>query len=212
MTDLSINIKMHRYNLNNTHIKIYYETSPEFEEIRNICLQEDNWLKQNYTKENLIIEQHTGYGVVFQTSTGKPMVMGGVFNDGRYPKNVAKMINRLYTFPDFRMKFTDMTDGFRVTCSLIDKLIEINNYDLYLITMQNRHRGGKRWWDTWVRHMDIASNSKWTLGSGYIKTCNANVQKCWQNYVYLETKVNAFDDWNPNIIDDQVWQSLEEGI
>ena len=110
-------------------------------------MQEDNWLRYNYTKENLMVEQHTGYGVVYQTSTGKPMVMGGVFNDGRYPKNVAKQINRLYTFPEFRMKHTDMTDGFRVTCSLIDALEKVNNYEVYLITMQNRQRGGKRWWD-----------------------------------------------------------------
>jgi hypothetical protein len=140
------------------------------------------------------------------------MVMGGVFNDGRYPANVAKQINRLYTFPEFRMKHTDMTDGFRVTCSLIDALEAVNNYDVYLITMQNRPRGGKRWWDTWVKHMDIASNSKWTLGTGYIQTCNAQVQKCWQNYVYYETKAGAFTKWNPAIINDEGWASMPEGV
>lgn len=202
---------MYRYDLSNTHIKIYYNSTPEFEDVRELCLQENNWLRENYTKDNLVLEDHTGYGVVYQTSTGKPMVMAGVFNDGRYPKNVAKMINRLYTFPEFRMGFTDMTDGFRVTCSLIDKLIEINNYDLYLITMQNRPRSGKRWWDTWVRHMDIASKSKWKLGTGYIQTCNANVQKCWQNYVYLEIKENSFNEWNPKTINDDIWSTLEVG-
>lgn len=200
-----------RYDLTNTHIKIYYETSPEFEEVRELCLQEDNWLRYNYVKENLVVEQHKGYGVVYQTSTGKPMVMGGVFNDGRYPKNVAKQINRLYTFPEFRMKHTDMTDGFRVTCSLIDALEKVNNYDVYLITMQNRPRGGKRWWDTWVYHMDIASERKWTLGQGYIQTCPWMVQKCWQNYVYRETKKGSYAEWNPKIIFEEEWQALPEG-
>lgn len=200
-----------RYDLSNTHIKIYYESCPEFEEIRELCLLEDNWLKNNYTKENLIIEEHSGYGVVYQTSTGKPMVMGGVFNDGRFPKNVAKMINRLYTFPEFRMKHTDMTDGFRVTCSLIDSLMEINEFTLYLITMQNRNRGGKRWWDTWVHHMDIASNKKWKLVNGYIQTCPWNVQKCWQNFVYLETIPGEFLNWSPKIITDNEWSQLPEG-
>lgn len=200
-----------RYDLADTHITIYYESCPEFEEARELCLQEDNWLRYNYTKENLMVEQHTGYGVVYQTSTGKPMVMGGVFNDGRYPKNVAKQINRLYTFPEFRMKHTDMTDGFRVTCSLIDALEKVNNYEVYLITMQNRQRGGKRWWDTWVHHMDIASNSKWTLGQGYIQTCPWMVQKCWQNYVYYETRKGSFNEWNPKIIFEEEWQSLPEG-
>jgi hypothetical protein len=200
-----------RYDLNDIHIKIYYKSNSEFEAARDICLQEDNWLRKNYTKENLVIEQHTGYGVVYQKSTGKPMVMGGVFNDGRYPKNVAKQINRLYTFPDFRMKHTDMTDGFRVTCSLIDALEKVNTYEVYLITMQNRPRGGKRWWDTWVKHMDLASNNKWTLGKGYIQTCPWMVQNCWQNFVYYETVSKAFTAWNPTAITDEEWQNMPEG-
>jgi hypothetical protein len=200
-----------RYDINDTRIEIYYESCAEFEAARDICLQEDNWLRKNYTKENLVIEQHTGYGVVYQESTGKPMVMGGVFNDSRYPKNVAKQINRLYTFPDFRMKHTDMTDGFRVTCSLIDALEKVNTYEVYLITMQNRPRGGKRWWDTWVQHMDLASNSKWTLGKGYIQTCPWMVQNCWQNFVYYETVSKAFTAWNPTTITDEEWQNMPEG-
>lgn len=200
-----------RYDLTDTHIEIYYNSTPEFERVRDRCLQEDNWLRYNYTTENLVVEQHTGYGVVYQKSTGKPMVMGGVFNDGRYPKNVAKQINRLYTFPEFRMKHTDMTDGFRVTCSLIDALERVNSYDIYLITMQNRPRGGKRWWDTWVKHMDIASSGKWTLGQGYAQTCPWPVQKCWQNFVYYETVPGKFAEWNPTTINNKEWAEMPEG-
>ena len=200
-----------RYDLQDTHIVIYYKSLPKFEEARQLCLKEDNWLRHNYTEENLVVEHHTGYGVVYQTSTGKPMVMGGVFRDDRYPTNVAKMINRLYTFPEFRMKPTDMTDGFRVTCKLIDALEKVNNYDLYLITMQNRNRGGKRWWNTWVDQMAIASDNKWTLGDGYIQTCPWPVQKCWQNFVYYETVPGAFTNWNTKLINDNEWNQLEEG-
>jgi hypothetical protein len=204
---------MSRYDLRDTYIEVYYKSSPEFEKVRELCLEEDNWLRDNYTRENLILEEHTGYGVVYQESSGKPMVMGGVFRDNRYPRNVAKMINRLYTFPEFRMTHSDMTDGFRVTCSLIDELVSINTYDLYLITMQNR-RGGKtkRWWDTWVNHMDIASEGKWKLGTGYIQTCPANVQKCWQNYVYMEMLSGSFSEWSPKNISHEEWIELEEGL
>jgi hypothetical protein len=200
-----------KYDLLDTHVEIYNSATPEFEKIRSMCLKEHNWLRQNYTPENLIIEQHQGYGVVYQKSTNKPMVMGGVFNDGRYPSNVAKMINRLYTFPDFRMKHTDMTDGFRVTCKLIDKLLTINDYQIYLITMQNRNKVGKRWWHTWVNHMEKASNITWQSRDGYIQTCPWPVQKCWQNFVYFETTPGLFDRWNPSIISDEKWCSLTEG-
>lgn len=201
----------YRYDLADIYIKIYHQSNKEFEKVRDLCLQENNWLRYNYTKENLIVEQHTGYGVVYQTSTGKPMVMGGVFNDGRYPRNVAKQINRLYTFPEFRMRHTDMTDGFKVTCSLIDALEEVNNYEIYLITMQNRNRGNKRWWDVWKHHMHIASDGKWKTGDGYIQTCPWNVKKCWQNFVYLEKTLGAFDKWSPEIINHSEWELLQEG-
>jgi hypothetical protein len=204
--------KLPRYDLHNTEIEIFYKSTPSFELIRARCLAEDNWLGANYTKDALVLENHSGYGVVSQLDTKEPMVMAGVFNDGRYPKNVAKMVNRLYTFPEFRMTHTTMTDGFRVSCKLIDALLNINNFEIYLITMQNRPRGAKRWWDTWVSHMNIASNGKWTLGAGYIQTCNAQVQKCWQNYVYYETVPGAFGRWNPYVINDATWQQLPEGL
>ena len=77
--------------------------------------------------------------------------------------------------------------------------------------MQNRPRGGKRWWDTWINHMDTASNGKWALGTGYIQTCNAQVQQCWQNYVYRETVPGKFAEWNPVIINDEGWAAMPEG-
>ena len=158
-----------RYDLTNTHIKIYYETCPEFEEVRNIVLQEGNWLGANYTKERLVIEKHKGFGVVYQTSTGKPMVMGGVYHDERYPANVANIVHRGFTFPEFRMTPRDMTDGFRVTYSLMKALEEVNTFDGYILTMQNRDKkDSKGWWDrVFVKHMLIASEGNYVNGGGY---------------------------------------------
>lgn len=201
-----------RYNLTDTYIKIYYESCQEFEEVRNICLQDQNWLSYNYTKERLVIEDHAAYGVVYQKSTGNPMVMGGVYNDAKMPANVARMVNREYTFLDFRMTPRDMIGGFKVTCSLIDALIEVCDYDCYYISMQNRpHRPKKRWWDVWVNSMALASNNAWIKGDGYIQTCPWNVQKCWQNFVYREVTPGSFAQWDPQMIEHEVWETLEEG-
>jgi len=202
----------YRYDLSDTHVEIFYHTTERFEQIRDSCLKENNWLRNNYTKDNLKVEEHSGYGILFKTSTDEPMVMGGVFNDGRYPPNVAKQINRLYTFPKFRMKPKDMTDGFRCTCKLIGELAEVNSYEIYLITMQNRpNRRNNGFWTSWCKHMDIASNNSWNKGKGYIQTCPWNVQKCWQNYVWQETRQGAFGEWSPKIINHSEWLTLEEG-
>lgn len=204
---------MYKYDLSNIEIKIYYENCSEFEEVRGLCLQENNWLRNNYTKENLVIGQHTGYGVVYQKSTGNPMLMAGVFHDTRYPSNVAKMVNRLYTFPDFRTNRSNIVDGFRVADKLIKELMKINSFDIYLVTMQNRpHRGGKRWWDIWCNAMNTASNNMWTVETGYIQTCPWPVQKCWQNFVYHELLPGKFAEWNPVVINDKEWDNMPEGV
>jgi len=199
---------MNKYSLEDTLVVIYTESCAEFEHVRDICLLEDNWLRDNYTRENLIVENHHGYGVVYQASTMKPMVMCGVFNDGRYPDYVAKMCSRLYTFPEFRMTRTQMVDAFRIADLLVNHLIRVNKFETYFISMQNREgRPNKRWWDAWVSSMNSASNDAWTLGEGYIQTCPHNVQKCWQNYVYK----GDFTKWNPKTILDNEWLLLEVG-
>ncbi len=206
---------MDRYDLSNTHIKIYYESCSEFEDVRDIVLAEGNWLGANYTKDKLVVEKHKGFGVVYQTSTGKPMVMGGVYHDERYPHNVANIVHRGFTFPEFRMTPRDMTDGFRVTYSLIKALEAVNNFDGYILTMQNRDKKeSKGWWDrVFVKHMLIASEGTYTNGGGYIQTSPWNVQKCWQNFVYHE-KVSGVitEHWNPKLITHEEWLQLEPGL
>ena len=204
---------MNRYDLSNTFIKIYYNSCAEFEEVRSEVLCENNWLGQNYTKQNLIIENHKGFGVVYQKSTGKPMVMGGVYQTDMYPHDVANIMHRGFTFPEFRMTPHDMTDGFRVTCSLIYALQKINNFKCYILTMQNRNaRPNKKWWsDVFVKQMMIASENKFQAGNGYIQTAPWNVKKCWQNFVYHDIVPDTFKNWNPTLISHDQWLLLDDG-
>lgn len=174
------------FSLEDAHCEIYHSSSPAFEKVRSECLQEDNWLRKNYTKDSLIIEEHLGYGVVYKTSTGEPMVMGGLYQDPLYPSGTARMLNRTYIFPNFRSRsISGLALAYRVCHQhLIFPLIEKNNFDCYFITMQNRDKETKGWWDVWKLAMDKASDSYWTPGTGYIQTKDINVQKCWQNFVY----------------------------
>ena len=68
---------------NNFYHKIYHESCPEFEEVREMCLSENNWLKNIYTKDALVLEKHVGYSVVYYKDTNEPVGMAGLFNDGQ---------------------------------------------------------------------------------------------------------------------------------
>jgi hypothetical protein len=197
----------YNFNLNDAHCEIFYKSTPEFELARAECLMEDNWLRKNYTKDSLIIEEHLGYGVVYKTSTGEPMVMGGLYQDSSYPSNTARMLNRTYIFPKFRSRsLKELSVAYKICHQqLIFPLIERNNFDCYFITMQNRDKETKGWWEVWKRAMSIASDYFWTDGEGYIQTKNINVQKCWQNFVYHGPLAMP-------TIDHTAWLSLPEGI
>ena len=177
---------IYNFSLDDAHCEIYYSSTVEFEQARAECLKEDNWLRKNYTKESLIIEEHLGYGVVYKISTGEPMCMGGLYHDPLYPADTARMLNRTYIFPKFR---SNSISGFTLACKichqhLVLPLINKNNFKCYFITMQNRDKETKGWWDVWKLAMDRAGDGYWQPGAGYVQTKDVNVQKCWQNYVY----------------------------
>lgn len=200
-------------NIDDFYHKIYFEPSNEFEKVRSFCLEENNWLRHIYTKENLKIENHLGYGVIFYKRTNEPVGMAGVFNDGRYPPNVARHLHREYLFPKFRQRtrqgLIDMLTLYKE--HLLNPLSKINNFDVYILAMQNREKKTtKGYWDIFNKTV-VKVAPEWKLGNGYIQTCPFNVQKCWQNFVYTETINGAFEKWNPTIISHEEWVQLEPG-
>jgi hypothetical protein len=201
------------YNTENFYNKIYYETSSEFEEIRDLCLSEGNWLGHNFTKERLRIEDHTGFSVVFNKHTNEPVVWGGVFNDGRFPKKVARMCNRFYTFPKWRLQSKEgLIAGWNLANTyIIEPLIEINDYDCYFMAMQTRtKKSSKGYFRIWVDTLR-AVNADWTRHNEYLQTVPHNNKKCWQNFMYLELKENSFKVWNPPTINQIQWDLLDDG-
>jgi hypothetical protein len=200
------------YAYDNTYHVIYHQSCEEFERVRSLCLEEDNWLRHNYTKENLVLEDHSGYSVVYQKETNKPIIMAGAYNNGKFPSNVARLANRLYLFPEFRCSRHNMIESYKLHHERITKpLMEINNYDVYIITMQNRKKQSKGWWEWWKKMMRESTNSMWTEPDGYIQTCPWMVQKCWQNFVYYEATPGAFSAWGPTILAHTDWLNLPEG-
>lgn len=201
-------------NLNDFYHKIYLEPCQEFEEVRELCLSEDNWLRDLYTPKNLKIENHFGYGVVFQKETNLPVGMAGVLNDGRYPPNVARHLHREYLFPKFRQKtrqgIRDMLTLYRE--HLLNPLTNINNFQVYILAIQNREKkASKGYWEIFSKTA-VSVAPEWNIGSGYIQTCPFNVQKCWQNFIYTEVIPGAFDSWNKKILSHDEWSQLEAGV
>lgn len=205
---------MRSLNINDFYYKTYFENSKEFEEVRDLCLSENNWLRHIFTRERLSIEEHMGFNVVYSKSTNEPVVFGGVFNNGYFPKNVARMCNRFYTFPNWRgLNFYRMTEAWKIVDTYIIKpLIELNAHDCYFMAMQTRiKKQSKGYFQVWHESLRV-NYPEWQVHDRHLQTVPFNVKNCWQNFVYLDLVPDAFDKWNPKTIDDTEWLSLEQGI
>jgi hypothetical protein len=201
---------------NNFYHKIYWETCPEFEEIRELCLSEtDNWLRDIYLPENLIIEKHRGYSVVFHKASGEPAGMAGLFNDGRYPSNIARHLHREYLFPKFRVNHSVavLTQGLKMYHEhIIKPLDQHHKFDAYFVAMQTRDKKStKGYWNRVFSRAMLDAVPGFRKGPGLIQTCPWPVQKCWQNFVYFEHVEGAFDRWSPQVISENVWKLLDPG-
>lgn len=198
---------------NNFYHKIYHESCAEFEEVRELCLSENNWLNDIYTKDSLVIEKHIGYGVIYTKDTNEPVGMAGLFNDGRYPQNIARHLHREYLFPKFRQtQRQGLIDGFKLyQTHLIEPLNNLVQLDACFIAVQNRYKKStKGYWNVFSSSA-CKGLTNFQLGEGYIQTCPFNVQKCWQNYIYCEHKPGAWLEWKKQIIDQDTWDSLIMG-
>lgn len=200
-------------NPENFYHKIYYESCTEFENVRELCLSEDNWLRDIYVKSALVLENHIGYCVVYSKDTNEPVAMAGLFNDGRYPKNIARHLHREYLFPKFRQTTRQgIVDGFKLyQHHLIEPLNKLAELDACFVAVQNRYKKeSKGYWRVFSTSA-CKGMPGFKPGEGYIQTCAFNVQKCWQNYIYFEHTPGAWTAWQKQIIDHNEWNSLIMG-
>lgn len=201
------------YTTDDFYHEIYFKSNDRFEEVRALCLSENNWLGRNFEQDRLVIEQHHGFSVVYHKQTHEPVCFGGVFNDGRYPHNVARHLHRYYCFPRWRgITKSRIVSGWRVNdIHIVQPLNKLNNFDLYFMSMQTRDKKiSKGYFKVWCDTLRQA-NSDWIVHEELIQTCPHNVQQCWQNFVYMEMKPDAFKSWELNTITTEQWQHLEIG-
>jgi hypothetical protein len=200
-------------NPNDFYHKIYHESCAEFEEVRELCLSEDNWLREIYTPQSLVLENHIGYGVIYHKDTHEPVGMAGLFNDGRYPANIARHLHRGYLFPKFRQhSYRSIVESFQLYQQhLITPLNAVKQFDAYFVAIQQRYKKDS------IGYWRVASSAickaipGFTPGKGYIQTCPWMVQKCWQHHVYYEHVSGTWDNWAKPHMGTDEWTTMIQG-
>ena len=185
-------------------IWIFDYDNKEFERLREICLSDkDNWLRDNYTKENLKISDHIFYCVLYDHD-GNPIAMSGV---KEYNKDVLRYCNRHYTFHNTRkqraipsMFSKEVMDSFP---DLLKIVFDNVDHKLFFISMQQRNKRAKQqqWWKTAVKLMNKFHGIEWTnYDKGLVQVANCKETSCYQNVMYYTRGNYTFEDWNPKVM------------
>jgi len=193
---------------------VYHEDCAEFEEVRELCLAEGNWLSHNFSRARLSISQHSGFAVIWDKRTKEPAAFAGIYrNEKLFPKNVARIGNRTYYFPKYRSRsYSGFIKQWKLGWThVVEPLKQINDFDCYFMSMQNRQKKKtKGYFDLIFEALQEVSKG-WNKHDKYLQTCPFPVQNCWQNFAYLEMTPGAFKQWSPVTIDHSEWLKLNKG-
>ena len=94
---------------------------------------------------------------------------------------------------------------------ILDPLIKVNNYDCYFISMQNRYnKKDDMHWKIWKRAF-----FKNEIGKGWkedndnmLRCCSADVQQCFQNFIYINMNDDNFFENLPKKPTFQSWNGM----
>jgi hypothetical protein len=182
---------------------VFNKTTPEWERVRSLCLEEDNWLRENYIEKNCVVEDHDIFSITYIKESGLPICFGGIYNNNRYHPQVARALNRFYLFPEYRSN--DLRNRMKAMHNLIlPSMLAVSPVarDLLFISMQSRERdyeGEQRWWQQWKK-IWLGFNGDWKTIDRLVQVVNGEDPRCFQNIVYKEINQFTFNDWDPKTI------------
>jgi len=183
---------------------VFDKTNSEWERVRGLCLEEDNWLRENYIDKNCVVEDHDIFSITYDKETNLPVCFCGIYNNGRYHSQVARAFNRFYLFPEYRT--TKLRNRMKAMHDLIlPAMISRSSIqrDLLFISMQSRERdyaGEQRWWQQWKK-IWLGFSDEWKTVDGLVQVVGGEDPRCFQNIIYKNNNNFAFNDWNPIIKD-----------
>jgi len=191
------------FKLEDHYVKFWTKSDQEFESLRSIALNDPtNKNTGDFTRHKFVLEDHIGYGVIFNKHTDAPVTMSGL---KEIEPGVGRLMNRHYIFPESRNKtYADVVSGLYTIRKLImEPLVAQANFKVHILTMPNR---GKRnnFFDVFHKAHNDAWPDHWHRVDGYIRTGKGMDRSSWQNA--LSNNLN----YKFNTLDYEQWMLLKD--
>jgi hypothetical protein len=182
------------------------EDNEHWKTISSIAKQDtSHHLWQNYQNFNLSEYEY----MVVQLRDDKPISFHGIYNNGRWPQNVSRVCNRLYTVPEHRdILCTTTGDAIKFAC---------DNYDFWGKDVLMISRGCQyddiettyKKFQLSVRWCNKYTGYKWEFDGRLYKCCNNESKDCYQFVLWYDPKQIRYS-LNIKSISRQDWLLLDE--
>jgi len=180
--------------------------SPEWVEIYQRAREDKTHLLwENYQSINLNDYEQ----MLVQIRDNKPISFHGIYNNGRWPSNISRVCNRLYTVPEYRdLNCSTTGDSIKFDCDNYSKW----NKDVLMISR------GIQYNDIETSYKKFALSVRWARKyTGYdwvhddrlYQCCNSHCKDCFQFVLWYDPKNIRHTLAIPSITQTE-WLLLEE--
>ena len=160
-------------------------------------------LALNYSLENMSLKEHLSFDILLN-QVNEIISFAGVYNGGRYPEGVYRILNRTWVREDYRVKhgaFAYLTSKY-----ILPAQFERLKNKLKVVFVSRERLTGRRFLLKWVQHQP--DFSVWTVSDQFVQVVPGIEKKsCYQ---YICSRAFADADWKPNKISSSQWERLIE--
>jgi hypothetical protein len=155
----------------------------------------------NYTLRRLELEKHLSFDLLVDEK--KIVTWAGLFNGGRYPHGVYRIMNRLYINPEYRSKTLAYVPFARL--SILPLQLERYRARIRLLFLSRDGLRAKYFLRRWVKYN--AFERDWEISPRLIQVASSEKRSGYQYIAFKKFKDIA---WNPKSVDEKSWMSLPE--
>lgn len=160
------------------------------EQVQEHVLNSNDIYKNNYTIKNLKLEGHLALDCLVDNND-KIFALCGIFNGGRYPPGVYRVLNRLWAREDMR---TGSWSPFLTKSFLPDHLKEFNDILKVIFVSIQGEKGKKILSNFWLKTQAPQWGTGWKMYPKIVKVAPCEQKSCYQ-YVVYNSKIPGDNCW-----------------